>query len=185
MAFYNGVTVLVDKGRATDVIYLDLSKVLDTVAHDFLVSKSETQGFDRWTAWWIRNWLDGHTQRAAVNNSMLKWRSVMTGIAHVLVLGLILFNILAGDTKSVIECTLRKFAGDNKLCGAVDTVKGRVAIQGDLDRLERRAHVNLMKFSKAKSQGPVHGLGQSQAQIQGGREWIENIPQEGLGGASW
>ncbi|RMC10134.1 hypothetical protein DUI87_12933 [Hirundo rustica rustica] len=48
------------------------------------------------------------------------------------------------------ECGFSKFVDDTKLCGAIDTLKGRDAVQGDLDRLERWSHVKLMKINKAK-----------------------------------
>ncbi|KAJ7424807.1 solute carrier family 24 member 2 [Willisornis vidua] len=62
--------------------------------------------------------------------------------------GPVLFNIFINDLDAGLEGILSKFTGDTKLGEAVDSPKGREALQGDLEKSEDWAITNHMKTSR-------------------------------------
>ena len=74
------VTILVDEGKALDIVYLDFSKAFDAVSHSILLGKLVACGLGRCTLHWVKNSLDGWAQKVVVNGVISSWQAVMSDV---------------------------------------------------------------------------------------------------------
>ena len=62
-----------DKAGYVSAIFMDLSKVLDTLNHRLLIAKLGAYGFERDSLSFMKSYLKDRQQRVRVNNNFSSW----------------------------------------------------------------------------------------------------------------
>ena len=83
---------ILDKRGYVFAIFMDLSKVFDTLNHNLLIAKLGAYGFERNSLSFMKSYLNDRQQRIRVNNNFNSWEKIIAGVPQGSILGPLLFN---------------------------------------------------------------------------------------------
>ena len=72
-----------DNGKSVGAIFMDLSRVFDTLNHDLLIPKLEAYGFSENSLNYIESYLCNCLARANVNNNFSLWKDFFRRSARI------------------------------------------------------------------------------------------------------
>ena len=125
----------VDEGSPVDIIYLNLKKAFDKVPHQRVLLKLKTHGICNGMINWIEKWLIDRRQRVVVDGEVSNWKSILSGVPQVSVLGPILFIIYINDLDDDITSKVLMFADDTIVFTKIKSDADRQQLQDDLNKL--------------------------------------------------
>ena len=95
-----------DDGKINGVVFLDICKAFDSVNHQILLEKLETQfGIHDTELKWFQSYLKDRKQVCFVNEQTSSARKIICGIPQGSILGPLLFLLYINDMPDILEKT--------------------------------------------------------------------------------
>ena len=123
LSCYNDWCLTRNSSKASDVIFLDLSKAFDSVPRERLLLKLNRYGIDGQLDLWFRNLLTNGKQRVLIRGSYSDWSPVTSGVPQGSILGPVMFLIYVNDIPDIITSTAKLFADDTKIYRQINNVE--------------------------------------------------------------
>ena len=125
---------LLDSGKQTDVIYLDMSKAFDKVQHSLILDKLRQYNISgNLMLNWFTSYFRGRRQRVTVLGTTSKERKLTSGVPQGSILGPMLFLLYVNDLpKTVNTSKVACFADDTKILKQVDNLQDTAGLQNDI-----------------------------------------------------
>ena len=143
---------LLDSGKQTDAIYIDMSKAFDKVDHATLLHKLE-HGFSISGPLlrWFRSYLSNRRQRVTVLGCTSPETLVTSGVPRGSILEPMLFLLHVNDLPDAVQNSkVACFADDTKIFKRIDTASDTALLQQDLGNLEHRSKSCGLGFNEDK-----------------------------------
>ena len=140
----------VDKGRPTDVAYMDFKKAFDAVPHERLLYKLKQYGISGRILLWIRDFLSDRTQYVKINNTKSVELPVTSGVPQGSVLGPMLFIYFINDLPEVCTVLTKIYADDTKAYTTIQEDRDRARLQETIDNMYEWTQNWQLNFNETK-----------------------------------
>ena len=133
---------ILDSGKQTDMIFIDMSKAFDKVSHTALINKLRQYKIGGPLLQWFASYLHGRQQRVTILGATSSKKPVCSGVPQGSILGPVLFLLYVNDLPgAVTNSSVARFADDTKIFCRVDSVTNAMLLQEDLNSLESWSRV--------------------------------------------
>ena len=126
-----------DAGQESVLLYLDFSKVFDSVPHNLLLDKLLLYGIDGPLYSWFSDYLHSRYQRVHIEGFFSNWVNVSSGVPQGGLMGPFLFLIFINDLPKTVsdEAVIALFADDAKCSRSVNDSSACTNFQHDINKL--------------------------------------------------